>query len=64
MSDRTVHGLLHGYPLCGFSSKVPRDWPPGHVWVIFMDIDDITCGPCKKKAEEISKEETAGKKKR
>jgi hypothetical protein len=29
----TVHLLRHGLPLCGFSTKVPGEWPPNHVWV-------------------------------
>lgn len=29
----TLHVLHEGLPLCGFTRKVPRDWPEGHVWV-------------------------------
>jgi hypothetical protein len=29
----TVHRLEEGRPLCGFSDKLPQEWPPGHVWI-------------------------------
>lgn len=27
-----VHVLRAGLPLCGFSTRPPREWPPGHKW--------------------------------
>lgn len=27
-----VHVLRGGRPLCGFTTKPPRDWPPNHKW--------------------------------
>lgn len=53
---RTVHVLLHGLPLCGFTKDVPRDWPDGHVWIHREHITDPeakkdACKPCFDKAE-------------
>jgi hypothetical protein len=28
-----IHLLHEGFPLCGFSELLPRDWPDGHRWV-------------------------------
>ena len=28
-----IHVLHQGFPLCGFSTKLPREWPKGHSWV-------------------------------
>lgn len=33
-----IHVLQHGRALCRFHTGVPRDWPPGHVWVGFTDV--------------------------
>lgn len=33
----SVHVLLRGQPLCGFSEKLPMDWPAGHRWVRSLD---------------------------
>ena len=43
----TTHGLVAGWPLCGFTSKVPRDWPSGHNWVPVSDLERITCPGCR-----------------
>ena len=48
-----VHALLYGFPLCNFSNKVPKDWPPGNQWVSVDQIENITCQICKEKAKEI-----------
>lgn len=53
MAD-TVHILRHGMPLCGFSRDVPRDWPPGHLWVGLDDQTMATCLGCKAKLENKS----------
>jgi hypothetical protein len=41
----TVHILHHGWPLCGFSTRVPREWPEDHRWVR-IDSDDANCVGC------------------
>ena len=41
-----VHILLRGLPLCGFSYKLPVDWPPGHKWVGLDESNDATCLHC------------------
>lgn len=33
MNVTKVHVLLHGFALCEFTLRVPRDWPEGHVWI-------------------------------
>lgn len=35
-----IHILLHGYPMCGFDMRVPRDWPDGHAWIRREDLND------------------------
>lgn len=41
----TIHILRNGLPLCGFSSLVPNDWPPGHSWVALPELADcVDCG--------------------
>jgi hypothetical protein len=44
----TVHALLMGLPLCGFSRKVPADWPEDHKWVYTQEHRDVTCEVCKR----------------
>lgn len=39
-----VHGLRNGLPLCGFTTDVPRDWPPEHKWS--SEVDEINCAGC------------------
>lgn len=29
----TIHILHGGFPLCGFSSDYPYDWPSDHKWI-------------------------------
>ncbi len=50
-----VHTLIYGLPPCGFSDKTPIDWPPGHRWTEYWNLDDITCGPCKEATEKYLK---------
>lgn len=33
----TVHILVGGLPLCGFSTKVPSEWSPNNVWAHTFD---------------------------
>ena len=40
-----IHKLVGGLPLCGFSTKLPKDWPPGHTWS--SKDTDVTCPGCK-----------------
>lgn len=53
MTPPVVHVLLHGYPVCGFSHAVPRDWPAGHAWVGLprgsMSTGEATCAECKRR---------------
>ncbi len=51
-SSQTVHALLYGQPLCGFSDTVPANWPEGHVWTYVADIKNITCASCKARAQD------------
>lgn len=44
-----VHVLMSGFPLCGFSQALPRDWPDGHRWVSIAHPDQATCPGCKSK---------------
>ena len=46
VDELVVHLLEHGRPLCNFSDKVPRDWPPGHRWVAREHLEEITCPRC------------------
>lgn len=41
-----VHMLYHGYPLCGFTTEIPANWPEGHSWVSVMDAEHATCPEC------------------
>jgi hypothetical protein len=41
-----VHVLHHGLALCGFSDKVPREWPDEQWWVGLADCSHATCTPC------------------
>lgn len=49
--NQTVHGLLNGHPLCGFSVDDPADWPVEHGSTSADDVRNITCPTCKQKAE-------------
>ena len=40
----TVHVLIGGFPACGFSREIPRDWPPGHKW--HEHPSGATCAAC------------------
>lgn len=52
-TDRTVvHILRHGFPLCGFTSHVPKDWPKGHAWVRLNE-PGSTCAACIERGKEI-----------
>jgi len=43
-----IHILRHSFPLCSFTVVVPADWPIGHEWVHFPDVEDeATCPACK-----------------
>lgn len=46
-----VHILRYGLPLCGFSGKMPVDWPEGHKWV-GEDEEGATCEDCKRALKE------------
>ena len=50
-----IHILHHGRPLCCFSSAVPSDWPPGHLWVgLYAEKSVSTCPDCKAEKARIS----------
>ena len=53
-----VHALLYGQPLCGFSTGVPRDWPPDHKWTQVSDLGNINCPGCKDEAEKHLKNQS------
>lgn len=54
MGDDTIHVLVEGLPLCGFSRAVPRDWPAGHQWVRLTERASATCPGCLgRSAEEV-----------
>lgn len=43
-----IHILRHSFPLCSFTVVVPADWPIGHKWVHFPDVEnEATCPGCK-----------------
>ena len=55
---KEIHVLYHGRTLCHFSQKVydrtgkwlPRDWPPGHVFISISEdnvIERANCSVCK-----------------
>jgi hypothetical protein len=52
----SVHILKHGQALCGLPG-LPRDWPAGHRWVSFEDvqysIEDSLAKPSKPSENEI-----------
>lgn len=54
MSERIIHILMYGKPLCRFSDKAPREWPLHHYWVSFADpvlVKKANCEQCKKRRE-------------
>ncbi len=51
-----VHVLEKGYPLCGFSSELPRDWPEGHKWTGLNDLEPATCLECRAAAARYESE--------
>lgn len=46
----TVHILRHGLPLCGFTTRVPGDWPAGNTWVP-VDDELVSCPGCMEAAK-------------
>ena len=50
-----VHVLHHGFPLCGFSLKIPREWPKQQAWVSITNLEDANCEDCKDRAAAIVK---------
>jgi hypothetical protein len=48
MKRPITHALSAGLPLCRFTTKVPRDWPPGNDWVGPDDYARVTCPKCLK----------------
>jgi hypothetical protein len=49
--QQVVHVLVTGYPLCGFSNALPKDWPVDHRWVSTTDSKDANCPGCKAKLQ-------------
>jgi len=49
LTPPAVHILDAGVPLCGFSDKVPGEWPAGHKWVR-RDEAGATCPRCRAEA--------------
>lgn len=42
----TVHLLHDGRSVCGFSKRLPRDWPDGHVWAAVPAASQVNCTRC------------------
>ena len=51
--EMVIHAMYSGYPLCGFSDELPRDWPAGHGFVSYSQIVKITCPECRTEAERL-----------
>ncbi len=51
--EMVIHAMYSGYPLCGFSDELPRDWPTGHGFVPYYEIMKITCPECRPEAERL-----------
>ncbi len=45
-STPPVHILVHGFPLCGFSTDTPNKWPDHGKWVGRDGKKDATCIEC------------------
>jgi hypothetical protein len=43
-----VHALRNGFPVCGFTNSLPKDWPPGHAYVPFGTDPEVGLGPGEK----------------
>jgi len=56
MRDHMIHVLHAGLPLCGFTRLVPRDWPPGHLFVTIEKAGAATCSKCDRLAAELVEE--------
>lgn len=41
----TVHILHHGFPLCGFTGKIPALWHPSARWISLVDYAHIISTP-------------------
>lgn len=39
----SIHVLHGGLPICGFSTRPPGEWPPGHQWASYTDRARATC---------------------
>jgi hypothetical protein len=48
-----VHVLHHGYPLCGFTTLIPREWPGFQLWVPIRDAHLATCPQCSEALNEL-----------
>ncbi|OGY99349.1 MAG: hypothetical protein A3B13_02950 [Candidatus Liptonbacteria bacterium RIFCSPLOWO2_01_FULL_45_15] len=58
-----IHGIQSGLPLCGFSHDVPKNWPNGHTFVLFYDVENMTCSSCRQEARRLqeAKEQIQGR---
>ena len=52
-TEVVVHLWHAGRAVCGFSRLVPRDWPPGHVWVSLSGASQVSCRGCLRLGEEL-----------
>ena len=48
LERKIIHILNEGFPLCGFSSDFPVNWPEGHVWTRITEPEKANCAECKK----------------
>jgi hypothetical protein len=46
-----LHVLIQGRALCGFSMRVPGEWPKGHMWIGLEEKNLATCPDCKRIAD-------------
>lgn len=53
-----VHILSLGRPLCGFADTTLKDWPAGHKWTGYGQLDLATCPDCIKRAKEKQTKQT------
>lgn len=59
MNDTVIHLFHEGFPVCGFSSEAPANWPEGHKWVSIQWSPSVTCPSCKEWAQALASKEPA-----
>lgn len=46
--DVTIHVVVRGKALCGFTRYMPAEWPEGHIWVAVELSELASCQRCQK----------------